>query len=129
MQRRSSIPGSLVTAFILAAGLCLAISACGGGQSEQPQTQAAPAQSAAGEEQRYDLKGKVVSVDKPEKRLTVDHEAIPGFMGAMTMPYAVKDEQQLENLSAGDQVTAKVVAGPNGIYLDNIVVVGKEAGK
>jgi protein SCO1/2 len=70
--------------------------------------------------QRYDLKGKVVSVDKSGKKLTVDHEAIPGFMGAMTMPYPVKDEHLLDHLSPGDQVTAKVVSGDGQFWLENV---------
>ena len=36
-----------------------------------------------------------MAIDKVNKKLTVDHEAIPGFMGAMTMAYPVKDEQLL----------------------------------
>jgi protein SCO1/2 len=81
-----------------------------------------PAQSTRAEPQRYDLKGTVVSVDKSGKKLTVDHEAIPGFMGAMTMPYPVKDEHLLDNLAPGDDVTAKVVSGNGEFWLENIVV-------
>ena len=118
---------------VLTAGAFLACIGCGGGAKQsEPQAQTPPAsQSAQAEpEKRFDLKGKVITVDKQQKVLTVDHEAIPGFMGAMTMPYPVKDEQLLQNLSPGDEVTANVVAGPAGIWLDKIVVVGKApAGK
>ena len=72
---------------------------------------------------RYDLKGKIVSVDKSAKQLTVDHEAIPGFMGAMTMAYPVKDERALESLAPGDQVTAKVVSSNGSYWLEEIAVV------
>jgi protein SCO1/2 len=78
------------------------------------QTQAQP--------QRFDLEGKVVSIDKTGKKLTVDHKAIPGFMGAMTMAYPVKDDQLLENLSPGDQITAKVVSTGTDYWLENIAV-------
>jgi hypothetical protein len=37
--------------------------------------------------QRYTLRGGVVSLDRAGRTVTVDHEAIPGFMGAMTMSY------------------------------------------
>jgi protein SCO1/2 len=88
----------------------------------------APAQSQPQEQpqsqlQRYDLKGKVVSIDKPGKNVTVDHGDIPGFMGAMTMPYPVKDQHLLDNLAPGDQVTAKVVSGSGEVWLENIVKV------
>ena len=41
----------------------------------------------------YDLKGKVVSVDVVAKSVKIDHEEIPGFMKAMTMPPTITLEQ------------------------------------
>ena len=52
----------------------------------------------------------------------MDHEAIPGFMGAMTMEDPVKDERLLENLSAGYQVTARVVTNSGRYWLEDIAV-------
>jgi protein SCO1 len=79
---------------------------------------------------RYHLKGTVVQIDKAQQHLVVNHEEIPGFMGAMTMPYPVVDAQTLEKLSPGDQITADVVVTPNDIHLENVVVVKKaEDGK
>jgi len=110
---------------IAAVSLCIGLIAC----TSQPQQRAAPAQPAAqpapAEQQKFDLKGKVVSIDKSGKRVTVDHEAIPGFMGAMTMAYTVKDEHLLENLSPGEQITAKVVSGGGGFWLEDIVAATK----
>lgn len=71
---------------------------------------------------RYHLKGRIISIDKPSKMANVDGEAIPGFMDAMTMPYPVKPESELDKLSPGDMITADVfVQGDNG-WLENIVV-------
>ena len=78
---------------------------------------------------RYRLKGTVVQVDKAQQHLVVNHEEIPGFMGAMTMPYPVVEAQTLEKLSPGDQITADVVVTPNEIHLENVVVVKKSDGK
>ena len=106
---------SLVLYVMVSVSFCLVLFAC---RSDKPPEAEHP--------QRYELKGKVVSVDPAEKQLVVDHEAIPNFMGAMTMPYTVKDERLLQGLSAGDQVTAQVVAaGEQGVWLENIVVVEK----
>ncbi len=103
-----------------AVSLLLWLGACSSqpAQETQPAEQAAPAAEGP---QRHDLRGKVVSVDKAAKSVTVDHEEIPGFMGAMAMPYPVKDEALLDNLSAGDPVTAEVVVDPSGMWLENIV--------
>ena len=42
--------------------------------------------------QHYELKGKVVEVDRQLRRVTVAHDAIAGYMDAMTMPFVVKDD-------------------------------------
>jgi protein SCO1/2 len=76
---------------------------------------------------RYHLKGKVVSVDKQGKMAMIDSEAIPGFMEAMTMPYQVKPESQLDKLKAGDLVTADVVVQDDNGWLANIAVTGHSA--
>ena len=78
--------------------------------------------------QRYALKGKVISIDKPTKEIVVDHEAIPGFMGAMAMPYPVKDAASLDQLAPGDEIRADLVV-TNGLpILENIVVTKKSGG-
>lgn len=106
-----------------AAGLALMAVACGGpSRQEPPASTGAPSASA-----RYDLKGRVVSVDQTGKRLTVDHEAIPGFMGAMTMAYPVRGEHGLEGLAVGDQVTAKVVSSEGSYWLEEVAVVSHGA--
>jgi protein SCO1/2 len=112
----------------VAASLCLFIGGCSA-QSRQTESQTqSPAQQQPAQQQRYDLKGKVVAIDATGKKLTVDHEAIPGFMGAMTMAYPVKDEKLLEHLSPGDQVTAKVVVASGGEYwLENIILASQAA--
>lgn len=58
----------------------------------------------------------------------VNHEAIPGFMEAMTMPYKVKDANVLSELHPGDVITADLEVPQNDredILLDHIVVVGQ----
>lgn len=76
----------------------------------------------------YKLRGKVVSTDAAKGEVTLNHEAIPGFMEAMTMPYKLKDASILSELHPGDVLTADVLVSddPNGdVLLDHIVVVGQ----
>lgn len=102
----------------LATVLCIALAGCG--QQQAPQAQ----------EQRYALKGTVVSIDKSQKQILVDGEEIKGFMAAMAMPYPVVDPKLLDATAPGDQITADVVVTPTGAHLENIVVVKKaEPGK
>ena len=118
-----------LSVFIVGAFLSVGLTGCTSQPQQQngalPQATSQPAQA----EQRFDLKGKVVSVDKSGKSLLVDHEAIPGFMGAMTMAYAVKDARLLENLTPGEQITAKVVNGSGGIWLEDVAPAPKELPK
>jgi Cu/Ag efflux protein CusF len=56
----------------------------------------------------YDIKGKVVAVDTEKKKVTLDHEDIPGLMKAMEMPFSVENPKVLEGIKAGDQVHGKL---------------------
>ena len=76
----------------------------------------------------YKLRGKVVSTDAAKDEVTLNHEAIPGFMGAMTMPYKLKDAGIVGELHPGDVITADVLVSqdPNAdVLLDHIVVVAE----
>lgn len=76
----------------------------------------------------YQLRGKVVSTNTAASEVTLDHEAIPGFMGAMTMPYKLKDANILSELHPGDVLTADLFVSQQSdasVFLDHIVVVGQ----
>jgi len=75
--------------------------------------------------QRFHLEGKVVSVDLHDGTATIDHKAIPGYMDAMTMPYAAENPKDLEKIAAGDQITADIVEDAGVPLLTNIVVTQK----
>jgi protein SCO1/2 len=103
--------------------LLLTLVACNQG-ANQPTVSTPPQVTAA---KRYHLQGKVVSVDKRANMLNVDGEAIPGFMSAMTMPYNVKPETELDKLSPGDAITADLVVQGDNSWLENIAVTGHSA--
>jgi protein SCO1/2 len=54
----------------------------------------------------YALRGVVRSVAPQSGRVLIRHEAIPGLMGAMTMPFQPADRSILETLQPGDAVEA-----------------------
>lgn len=106
---------------LLAALLCLSLSlAC-----RQPSSEATSPNA-----RRYDLKGKVVAVDKAEKRVTISHEEIKEYMDAMTMPFAVRknDYWALEVLKPGDKVTAVLVVDNGLTWIENVVITEESAG-
>jgi len=76
----------------------------------------------------YKLRGKVVSTNSSKGEVTLNHEAIPGFMEAMTMPYKLKDPSIVGELHPGDVITADVLVSQNAdaeVLLDHIVVVAQ----
>jgi cobalt-zinc-cadmium efflux system outer membrane protein len=68
------------------------------------------------------LEGKVEKVDTATKRLTVSHGNVEGWMGAMTMAYAVdKAEEVVKRVKAGDRIRAKVYDGDYTLYEVQVV--------
>lgn len=78
--------------------------------------------AASGPEERYPIKGKVVSVDKRGSTVTIAHEDIPGLMDAMTMPFDLKDRRLLDQLAEGDRVQATLVIAGLRSWLEEVVV-------
>ncbi|MBX3243366.1 MAG: SCO family protein [Acidobacteria bacterium] len=97
----------------------LFISSCG-----QP-----TAENTAGETKnlkRYDLRGKVVSVDRAAKKAEIDHEEIPGFMPRMTMSFPVKEDWVWEDLKPGVEIQATLVvdnAADEPYWLEKVAIV------
>jgi len=59
-------------------------------------------------EKLYALKGKIVARSASDNTLRIDHEAIPGFMEAMTMDYSVRGAKVAQLPPDGTRITAKL---------------------
>jgi protein SCO1/2 len=88
--------------------ICAALSAC--------QSPPAP------EGKRYELKGKVVSVDRVQQRVTISHEEIRGYMDAMTMAFNVKDAAIVNDISPGDLIQATLFVSDTDTWLEDIAL-------
>lgn len=73
-------------------------------------------------ERDFPLTGVVRSIDRPRGTVEIRHEAIPGFMPAMTMPFRVKDPGELDAVRPGDEVEATLHVGENESALSDLVV-------
>ncbi len=78
-------------------------------------------------EQRFDLKGRVVNVDKRGAAVTISHEAITGYMEAMPMPFKLKDPSMLDVMAEGDRVQATLVVAGTRSWLEDLVVTREMA--
>jgi protein SCO1 len=98
---------SLRSALALVFALSLGLSSCG-----RPEAEA----------RRYDLKGKVVSVDRAKGEVVVDHKEIPGYMAAMRMPFRVRDRDALAEMAGGDQLQATLAVSDTDYWLESPVI-------
>jgi protein SCO1/2 len=74
------------------------------------------------DEKRYELNGKVVSVDRDKSQVTIAHQEVKGYMPAMTMPFTVPSESDLQILAPQDQVTATLVVDGSKSWLEDLVI-------
>jgi protein SCO1/2 len=71
---------------------------------------------------RYEIRGKVLAVDKTTRTATIAHEDIQGFMPAMTMEFRVKDDAMLEIIGPGDQIAGTLVVDGIASWIDQLTV-------
>ncbi|PWT85137.1 MAG: hypothetical protein C5B57_03495 [Blastocatellia bacterium] len=77
------------------------------------------------DQREYALHGQVIAVEANHQQATIKHDEIKGFMTGMTMPYAVRDARQLESVTPGDLINAKLVILSNDAYLTDLKKVGQ----
>ena len=78
-------------------------------------------------EQRFELRGKVLAIDRNAGTVRLQHEAIPNYMAAMTMDYPIKDAWVFDILKPGQTIRATLVVATDRAWLEGIVVT-EEAG-
>jgi protein SCO1/2 len=81
--------------------------------------------AARGPVKQYTVKGIIVGTDPAHGEVTIDSEAIPDFMEAMTMPYKVNDANVLQDLHPGDHMTGVLLVGEDRTLLDQIVITSQ----
>lgn len=81
-------------------------------------------QSDSTELKRYNLKGKVVDVDRAKKTAKIAHDEIPEMpMPAMTMDFPIRADWVWDDLTKGSEIRAELVVGKDGYWLENIGIV------
>lgn len=71
----------------------------------------------------YAVTGVVVEVSATDE-VIVQHDEIPGFMDAMTMPFHVRDPALIAGLEPGDVIAGRLEVGPQGGFLTQLEVTG-----
>jgi protein SCO1/2 len=73
----------------------------------------------------YQVKGVVRDVRPESGTVVIKHEDVPGYMMAMTMPFEVKDTNELRGLQIGDVVSFRMVLAGNDAWIEQIKKVGE----
>jgi len=76
-------------------------------------------------EQIYQLKGIVVAADASKGEVSIDGDAIPGFMGAMTMPYKLAQPGVATELHPGDHIVARLRVSDAASVIDQVDVTAQ----
>lgn len=68
----------------------------------------------------YDMRGKIVSRDRGENTLKIDHEEIKGFMEAMTMDYSVRGAKVEQLPPDGTKIHAKLHVADDAYWISDV---------
>ena len=74
--------------------------------------------------QLFQVKGVITRVEPDGKMALIKHEAIPDYMQAMTMPFDVKDTNELATLKPGDAVIFQLVVTPEDGWIEQVKKTG-----
>jgi protein SCO1/2 len=68
----------------------------------------------------YGARGVVRQIADDRRKVTIQHEAIVGYMSAMTMEFTVKNTNELNGISPSDEISFKLDVGENDSWIENI---------
>ena len=105
----SFVPRRVLGAFVL--GLALLVS------TGCKRADKAEAESGA---LHYEVRGVVRGIAPDHSTLEVEHEAIPGFMPAMTMPFIVQNPKDIAALRIGDAIAFRFSVTDRDSWIDQI---------
>jgi protein SCO1/2 len=73
-------------------------------------------------EQTFVVNGLVKELEPDGKTVVIQHEAISNYMAAMTMPFEVRDTNELRGLKPGDAITFHLIVTSKEGWIDTIIV-------
>lgn len=77
--------------------------------------------------QSYAVKGVVRELKPDGRTVTIRHEEIPGYMEAMTMPFHVRETNELHGIAAGDVVSFRLNVSDDASWIDQVKRTGNSS--
>jgi Cu/Ag efflux protein CusF len=88
-----------------------------GSQAESGATESDSPEATDERSPRYTTRGTVEEIREERRQIIVHHEAIPGYMPEMTMPFLVEDLSLLQGLAAGQRIELTFSVEPGGRHV------------
>lgn len=112
--------------------LCVLFVGCAPQENSEPEVATNPQSStvttrtnlAEDTRQVFQVRGVVKELKLDEKKVSITHEEIPDYMPAMTMPFEVRDTNELAGISSGDQVKFTMIVTEKDGWIENIEKIG-----
>ena len=90
--------------------LCIALALAACDRSDKPDAGA----------RHYEARGIVRGFAPDRTTIDVEHEAIPGFMPSMTMPFTARDSKQIAGFNIGDAISFRLTVTERDSWIDQI---------
>jgi len=72
----------------------------------------------------FSARGVILEINTNSAQVTIQHEAISGYMDAMTMPFKVKDAASMAGLQPGNQITFQLHVSADESWVDHFQKIG-----
>src|SRR6185369_15063348 len=105
---------------LLAGVLACAVSSCSDQTAGQQTLAGLPPSST----QFFSVTGLVKELKPDGKSVVIQHEEIPNYMKAMTMPFEVRDTNELAGLKSGDQISFRMLITEKDGWIDRLRKLG-----
>ena len=78
------------------------------------------ADDAVAAKQRYEVRGVVQGISADGNEVTIEHEAIPDFMPSMTMPFTVRNRDELRGFKVGDGIAFRFIVTDSDAWITHL---------
>jgi len=102
--------------FLLSLAMAATLASCSRGPESKP---AADSQSATNL-RTFTVKGVLKKLEAGNPTVTIQHEEVPNYMPAMTMPFTAKDPKELQGVAVGDSIVFQLHVTEDASWIDQI---------
>jgi protein SCO1/2 len=100
--------------------VCIAVAGC---SDDTSHSDAEPKGGSADAPKSYTFQGTPLSIDSAKQMVTIDHEAIDGYMEAMTMPFKVADTSLYAKIRIGEKMRFNLEVAYNAARITDVSAI------